>query len=248
MIKRSMLLTALLVSGGILALAQAQTTPPAAAPAATPPATDTVPKAVATCLACHGSDGNSAAPDVFPHLAGQPSQYIVKQVYEFKPENGKAVRNGPQMSTSAWPLIEAAGLTAKDISDVAVYFSNQKRKPSTAVTGELTEKQRLGYQIWRDGILAKNVPACASCHGATGKGMPTQYPALVGQGVKYLETQLNDFRAGTRTNDASSMMRSIAIKLTDAEIQAVSDFTSVMDHYETPNFGKRPAASPVAQK
>ena len=37
----------------------------------------------AQCAACHGADGNSAAP-TFPRLAGQSEKYIYKQLQDFK--------------------------------------------------------------------------------------------------------------------------------------------------------------------
>src|SRR6478609_1129543 len=37
----------------------------------------------AVCGACHGVDGNSAAPN-FPKLAGQGERYLVKQIHDIK--------------------------------------------------------------------------------------------------------------------------------------------------------------------
>ena len=37
----------------------------------------------APCAACHGADGNSAAPS-FPKLAGQGEKYLVKQLKDIK--------------------------------------------------------------------------------------------------------------------------------------------------------------------
>ncbi|HQN41972.1 MAG TPA: c-type cytochrome, partial [Pseudomonadales bacterium] len=37
----------------------------------------------AACAACHGADGNSAAPN-FPKLAGQGERYLLKQMHEIK--------------------------------------------------------------------------------------------------------------------------------------------------------------------
>ncbi|HWU84289.1 MAG TPA: c-type cytochrome, partial [Rhodocyclaceae bacterium] len=61
-------------------------------------------------------------------------------------------------------------------------------------------------------------------HGPAGAGMPAQYPRIAGQHAEYLETQLKSFRDGGRANDPNKMMRMIALKMTDAEIKAVSDY------------------------
>ena len=54
--------------------------------------------------------------------------------------------------------------------------------------------------------------------------MPAQYPRIGGQFADYTEAQLKAFRDGGRANDANTMMRTIALKMTDAEMKAVSDY------------------------
>ena len=55
---------------------------------------------------------------------------------------------------------------------------------------------------------------------------PANTPRLQGQYADYIETQLKAFRAGERSNDPASMMRTVAIRMTDAEIKAVSDYAA----------------------
>jgi cytochrome c553 len=176
-------------------------------------------KAIAetVCVACHGADGNSMAP-VNPSLAQQGSDYIAKQLKNFKMVDGKpALRNNPIM------LGMAAALTDDDIKNVAAWFSSQKLKPAVAKDEKLV---LAGQQLWRRGDFAKGIPACAGCHGPAGAGLPAQYPRLAGQHPEYTETQLKAFRAGERTNDPEGMMRVIAAKLSDAEIKAVSEYAA----------------------
>jgi cytochrome c553 len=82
----------------------------------------------------------------------------------------------------------------------------------------------LGEKIYRGGIAAKQVPACAGCHSPTGAGIPSQYPRLGGQHADYSEAQLNAFRSGTRAN--SAQMTAIAARMSDKEIKAVSDYVA----------------------
>src|SRR6185503_18804529 len=50
------------------------------------------------CVACHGTDGNSAQP-VNPNLAGQHAEYTLKQLTNFRPQDGKpATRPSAVMS------------------------------------------------------------------------------------------------------------------------------------------------------
>ena len=66
------------------------------------------------------------------------------------------------------------------------------------------------------------MPACAGCHSPNGAGIPAQYPRLGGQHFEYTEAQLLAFRSGQRAN--SAQMTTIAGKLNDREIKAVSDY------------------------
>ncbi len=160
------------------------------------------------CSACHGLDGNSVI-TANPKLAGQHPEYLVKQLTEFKSgKRANAVMSGM-----------AAGLSEDDMKGLAAYFSGQTLKLGAAKTNG---KGSLGEKIYRGGIAATNVPACAACHGPTGAGLPKQFPHLGGQHTDYTLTQLRTFRTGERAN--APMMMTIATKMTDAEMAAVADY------------------------
>jgi cytochrome c553 len=165
------------------------------------------------CSACHATDGNSVSP-VNPVLAGQHADYIVKQLTDFK---SNKERKNPVM------LGMAATLSAQDMQNLGAYFEAQKPKSRAAKDLALV---KLGQQIYRGGILAKGVAACASCHGPNGAGMPAQYPRVAGQYAEYTVAQLQSFRAGERANDSNRMMRATAARLSDTEIKAVAEYIS----------------------
>lgn len=171
--------------------------------------------AESVCVACHGADGNSATP-ANPILAGQGADYLFKQLTEFKAAEGKpAVRNNPIMGGMV------ATLSTEDMKSLALYFSQQKPKPSAAVDSKLVQA---GKTIWRKGDFERGIPACAGCHGPTGAGIPAQYPRLAGQYAEYTESQLKNFRSEERSNDSAKVMRTIADKLSDKHIKAVADY------------------------
>ena len=72
--------------------------------------------------------------------------------------------------------------------------------------------------------MNKGLPACAGCHGPAGAGIPAQFPRIAGQHAEYIEAQLKAFRDKVRSNDPNQMMRMIALKMTDPEIKALSDY------------------------
>jgi len=169
------------------------------------------------CAACHAADGNSAAA-ANPKLAGQLYDYLHKQLANFKPQGGKkAERDNAVMAGMT------ANLSAADMKDIAAYYASQKLKPAMARDKELAA---LGQRIYRGGNTASGMAACAGCHGPTGMGMPAQYPRISGQFAEYVELQLKAFRAGTRANDPNGMMRGVAVRMSDREIQAVAEYVA----------------------
>lgn len=167
------------------------------------------------CVACHGADGNSALA-VNPKLAGQHPDYLLKQMKNFKAADGKPPeRVNPVMNGMI------AAYDEGQMRDLAAYFAAQTQKGETAKNRETIER---GQKLYRGGDASKGLPACAGCHGPTGTGIPAQYPRIAGQFAEYMEAQLRSFREGTRTNDPNRMMRTIALKMTDAEIKAVADY------------------------
>jgi cytochrome c553 len=164
----------------------------------------------ATCIACHGPDGNSPNP-IWPKLAGQSASYIVDQLGKFK----SGARQDPLMSPMAAPLSD------EDVADLAAFFSSQKRQLGSADPQQVA----LGEKLYRAGNATRGVAACASCHGPSGAGNPAaNFPGLSGQHAAYVEKALKDFRAASRSTDLNAMMRDLAAKLSDAEIAAVSQY------------------------
>lgn len=162
----------------------------------------------ATCAACHTFDGSRGAP-ANPIIQGQHPEYLVKQLVEFKA--GK--RKNAIMQGMAAPLSE------DDMKHIAAFYAGKAARPGFAKAKDTVS---LGEQIYRGGIAAKQVPACAGCHSPNGAGIPSQYPRLSGQHGDYTEAQLVAFRSGARGN--SAQMSTIAAKMNDREIKAVSDY------------------------
>jgi cytochrome c553 len=164
----------------------------------------------AACAACHGVDGNSAAPN-FPKIAGLDAQYIAKQLADFK----SGARKDPLMAGMV------AGLSRKDMDDLGAYFSSQKRSMGT--TSASTNVLKKAERLYRGGDAKNGIAACMSCHGPAGTGIPPRFPAVSGQHAIYTQKQLLDFKVGTRSNDGE-VMTSIAFRLSEAEIKAVSEY------------------------
>ena len=164
------------------------------------------------CAACHGVDGNSPL-SANPSLAGQHSEYLLKQLTEFK----SGARSNPVMTGMV------ANLSPDDMRNLAAYYSAQIPKQMGAKDKDLAAQ---GRKLYRGGNPSNNIAACAGCHSPNGSGIPAQYPRLASQHAVYVAAQLKSFRAGDRANDPNQMMRATAIKLTDKEIAALAEYIS----------------------
>lgn len=166
---------------------------------------------IAMCSACHSADGNSMIPG-FPKLAGQGGRYLLKQMQDIK--------------SGARPVVEMTGMldamTDQDLEDISAWYNSQKSTLGAA-NPELVAR---GQELYQGGKLADGMPACIGCHSPKGEGIDLAiYPKLNGQHADYIAKQLTDFREGDRTNDGDAMiMRSIAAKLSNKDIKAVSSY------------------------
>lgn len=164
------------------------------------------------CAACHGADGNSPL-SVNPNLAGQHADYLYKQLKEYK--------SGARANAIMAGMV--ANLSDEDMRNLAAFYAGKPAKQGSARDLELVTK---GQQLYRAGIPAKGVAACSACHSPDGAGIPSQYPRVSGQHAEYTATQLRAFRAGARNNDVNAMMRMVAARLSEAEIEALSAYIS----------------------
>ena len=160
------------------------------------------------CGNCHGPNGQATSP-IYPSLAGQNAQYIAKQLADFVAGR----RANPTMSP------QAQDLSPQNIADLAEFFAAKPPRIGRVANADSVAQ---GQALYTQGNARTNVPACASCHGPAAHGTAL-LPRLAGQNARYLRGQLQDFNLRQRTND-NAVMHEIAAQLTDADIQAVTDY------------------------
>jgi len=165
------------------------------------------------CAACHGADGNSTNPE-WPNIAGQGERYLYEQL--------RAYQTGDRENAVMAGQVE--DLDDQDMRDLAAYYASLEPGVAGGVDPDLKDA---GESIYRGGIPDKGVAACTACHGPAGGGMPgAGYPQVGGQHAQYTAEQLRKYRAGERDTDRNRMMRDVAERLSDEEIQAVSSYIS----------------------
>ena len=167
-------------------------------------------KVLEVCASCHGEQGVSVAPE-FPHLAGQSGAAIYKQLHDYRTGS----RTHQLMTDIAKALEEPA------IADVAAYYAGQPKRNPNLVT--LAESPDSIVRLVELGDPSRNIPPCAACH-RPGSGGPIETPILSEQGRDYIVLQLKMYASGERRNDVYGRMRTIAAKLTPAEIDGLAAY------------------------
>ena len=166
--------------------------------------------ATTVCAACHGADGNSLT-SANPHLAGQGEQYIASQLIAFK--------SGTRVNAIMAGM--SAGLAPEDIKSVSAYYAAQKMtRPAVVQDKRIADE---GQRIYRAGIKKLDVPACAGCHGASGAGIPAQYPRLAGQWPEYTLGMLEGYAKDKRQHP---VMSTIAKRMNEAQMKAVAEYVA----------------------
>jgi cytochrome c553 len=166
----------------------------------------------APCLACHGADGGGQAAAGFPRLAGLPAAYLRKQLDDFAA--------GTRSNATMQPV--ASALSEDERAAVAAYYAGLPVPTQPPATPLDPAQQTLGEALATRGRWSQGLPACAQCHGPDGVGVGEHFPPLRGQSATYLANQLHAWQQGARHNDPLELMHSVAGKLSDADVTAIS--------------------------
>jgi cytochrome c553 len=170
---------------------------------------DTVRRATHVCAACHGEGGRSPTRAI-PSLAGQMRQYTIGQLKDFRGQ----IRAETGSRAYMWGV--SALLDDATIDGLADYYAAQA--PAPGHPGNPAQL-RLGRRIFAEGISARGVRACASCHGGGGEGA-AGFPRLAGQQADYVAAQLKVFRTWLRPH--AVLMKQETKAMTASEMRAVA--------------------------
>jgi len=163
-----------------------------------------------SCASCHGQVGEGNAAGGFPRLAGLPATYLDAQL--------NALADGARQNPVMGPV--ARGLSAPERLQLADYYAALHAPTSTPTAAPVQLDDRLALH----GRWGEEIPACVQCHGENGSGVGSRFPPLTGQSSLYIANQLHAWKQGTRRGDPLGLMQTVAGKLSDADIRAVSDY------------------------
>ena len=169
-------------------------------------------RAVHVCAACHGEGGRSQVA-AYPALAGQMPMYIARQLKDFRAQQRS------EAGTQAFMWGVSALLDDDAIQALADYYAAQAPLPGRSKAGPAV--LRAGRDIFENGLPAKGVRACASCHGEHAEGA-AGFPRLAGQHADYLYAQLKVF--GTRLRPHGVLMKAEAANMSAVQMKAVAAY------------------------
>lgn len=181
---------------------------------------------VPACQGCHMDKGQGNDDMGTPRLAGQGAPYIEKQLNDIA--NGKRVPQG----LGAAMIGIAQGLNAQERADVAEYVRSIKAEELSDLKKLQAGGQKVGVayqgQILVQYGVTNKVSACVTCHQYNGRGAAPLFPMIGRQRYVYLVNQLKAWRDGSRANDPVvdnvGIMRAVAQKLSDDDINNVATF------------------------
>lgn len=141
----------------------------------------------ALCAACHGANGRTPDPAT-PVLAGQPSLYVITQLFLF--------REG-RRSNEAMTAV-AKTLTDDDLRGFSDFIGTLPAVPAPAPATP-PDAARMAK-----GKALAEQHKCVFCHGANLDG-GQQVPRIAGQHEDYLKASLRGFHGGTRPGYTQAM-------------------------------------------
>ena len=178
-----------------------------------PAASDAEVLAVRNCNWCHGGSASGYPPA--PALAAQRSQYIEKQLTNFRVHT----RDNPFARQYMWGA--ARNVDTQSARELALYFASL---PPRAASDGVPNLAGIGRTIYQEGMPEANIVACVVCHGPNGEGV-RDIPRLGGLDSSYLRRRLEQWNQGYHAA-AGPPMISIASKLSDDQIEALASYLS----------------------
>ena len=180
---------------------------------AAPAFENTMAQRTLACTACHGQDGIARPDGYYPRIAGKPAGYLYNQLLNF--------RDGRRHYGLMTGLLDT--LSDAYLLEIAQYFAALDLPyPAPGAARVAPDMLRRGRVLALQGDSARQVPACAQCHGDALTGALPNTPGLLGLPRDYLSAQLGAWRTGQRRAHAPDCMAQIATTLTPEDLAAVA--------------------------
>ncbi len=158
------------------------------------------------CKKCHGKTGISDENDT-PNIAGLTRAYAFKQMFDYK--YGR--RRDKDMRKRCGKISD------QNIADIAAFYADQKSEPMMGIKASKTVPV-----LAVTGDKSRQLLACDICHNKNGTGRGLLVPLIAGQKREHFIDTMTAYKESDRSNDDFGVMRFIAEKLSDKEIEQLA--------------------------
>ena len=172
-----------------------------------------MPAAAASCVPCHGRNGQGQPATGIPRLAGLNAEYLEHQLVSFKDGTRK----------NRIMLMIASDLSDDERKAIANYYADMTTpKSETAPADQAVIAAGAKIAATGDGRRTARMRAVPRCRRPW--RWNETFPASRDNRPSYIEKALRSWKAGDRKNDPMGVMANVANKLTDDQIKSVAAY------------------------
>ena len=123
------------------------------------------------------------------------------------------------MNRALLPFMKSLFVAMLAVSSISSSIASEAHTAEAVKAADLVK----GEALYANGDSGRNIPACASCHGAAGNSTIAQNPKLAAQHAGYLNKQLSNFTGAERNNP---VMTTFAKLMTPDDMKNVAAYLS----------------------
>ena len=187
------------------------------------------------CAGCHGEFGQGGKEGEYPRIAGQPKQFLIKQMHLFRD------RKRPNMPMLEY--VDERQFPDQEIIDISAYLARLElpTKLPPIQEGEkfnAHERLQLTKKLLNIARTEGDIEAgrkmykreCRSCHGDKGWGKPSKgVPMIAGQYTSYLKRQVTKYINKVRIHDEDDPDEELLAEFSAKELQNIYAYLSFVD-------------------